>query len=269
MEEKNIRQTLRQYLLGNAEEKSINAVDSWYASFDKEDTPPLSAGEAMATKQEIWDKISPVLTEQKKTGRIHWLWKAAASVVLLAGSGAVLYKLLSKNKAADSALAWTTIKTGVGEKRAIVLQDSTRVTLDAGTTIRVQNDFSQDRRVDLVDGEAFFDVATDAAHPFIVQSDDLTTTVLGTSFVVSAYKALHNVNVGVVSGKVRVNSGGNMLSELTKNEELLYDKGRRHFRKTALDESMTAWMDGRLLLNDLSFGEMNAIVRKNFGIDVI
>ena len=59
VQERNIRQILRQYLLGRADEKDTNAVDIWYRSFDSEDIGALSEEEAAAVKQEIWDKVLP------------------------------------------------------------------------------------------------------------------------------------------------------------------------------------------------------------------
>ena len=269
MKDKNIRQTLKRYLLGNAAEEDINTVDKWYASFDSAEPLSLSEDEAAATRQEIWDKIDPVLKEKKKVWTLTWQWKAAAAVIIIAGATAVLLWLTHNRTGEGNAIAYTIVKTGIGERREIILRDSSRLMLDAGTIIRVADDFSKSRKIELVDGEVFFDVKTDVHRPFVIQSGELTTTVLGTAFTISAYKDLHNVSVGVVKGRVRVNSQAAILSILEKDEELVYNKVGKSYKKIALDESLTAWRDGRLLLNDLSFGEMNVIIRKNFGIDII
>lgn len=269
LEEKNIRQRLKQYLLGNAGEEDINAVDNWYASFDSGAPASLSEDEAAVTRQEIWDRVAPVLKEEKKVWRLTWQWKAAAAIIIIAGAAAILLRLTHNRTGEGNAMAYTTVKTGIGERKEIILRDSSRLTLDAGTTIKVGDDFSKSRKIELVDGEVFFDIKSDARRPFIIQSGELTTTVLGTAFTISAYKDLHNVSIGVVSGKVQVASKTAALSILEKDEELVYSKHDRTYKRIALDESLTAWREGRLLLNDLSFGEMNTIIRKNFGIDII
>ncbi len=268
VEEKNIKQILKRYLLGNAGEKDINAVDNWYRSFDSEALVTISEEETAAAKQEIWEKVRPVIDE--RSGRIWRLpaYARVAAMVLVIAAAAVTFLLLHK-KSDNHLIAFTSFSTGVGEKKIITLQDGSRLTLDAATTIKVQDDFSTDRKITLQDGQVFFDVKTDAQRPFIIASDGLTTTVLGTSFSISAYAALNNISIGVVSGKISVARDTATLDVLEKEEELVFNRTSSQWKKIPLDESMTAWQQGRLMLNDLSFYEMAAIMKKNFGTDIV
>ena len=268
MEEKNIRQILKRYLLGNADEKETHTVDSWYQSFDSASPMTLSEEEAAATRLEIWEKVAPVTKIERKVWVLSRPMKVAAMVILLAGAAGALYQLYSHKSRRHPTLAFNTISTGVGEKKKITLRDGSLLVLDAGTTIRVREDFSHDRKIEMVDGEVFFDVKKDDQHPFVIESGGLTTTVLGTSFNISAYKALNNISIGVVSGKLSVVSPS-LQSILEKQQELVYNKNTQSYKTMALDESLTAWQEGRVVLNDLSFDEMAAITKKNFGIDLV
>jgi ferric-dicitrate binding protein FerR (iron transport regulator) len=268
LEKQTIRQLLKRYLLGNTDERDINAVDNWYKSFDSEDRVTLSEKEAAAIRQEIWDKVQPAIRIEKKVWVLPRYLKIAAMVLIIAGAGVTLLLLKNKQLGQGTALAYTTISTGIGEKRKIIIQDGSQLILNAGTTLRIQNDFSGDRKVELVDGEVFFDVKKDGQRPFVIQSQGLTTTVLGTSFSISAYKELNNLSIGVLSGKVSVAGQSAPLSVLEKDQELVYDKNNKNFKKIALDESLTAWQQGRLLINDLSFNEMAVIIKKNYGIEL-
>ena len=275
MEEKNIRRILKRYLLGDANSDDAGAVDSWYDSFDNEDLVSLSEEETAATGQEIWDKVAPALSEgkpalseEKKVWTLPSYLKVAAMILVIAGA-AVTFLLLHNKHGQQDAIAFTTISTGVGEKKKITTQDGSQLVLNAGTTIRIQDDFSRDRKIELVDGEVFFDVKTDPQRPFAVTSGSLTTTVLGTSFNISAYKELNNLSIGVVDGKVSVVHDSAPLSVLLKEEELVFSKTNKTYKKIPLDESLTAWQRGRLVLNDLSFNEMAVLMKKNYGIDVL
>jgi len=266
LEKQKIRQLLKRYLLGNAAEKDISAVDNWYQSFDSGEPVSLSEEEAAATRQEIWGKVQSTIRGEGKVWMLPRYWKVAAMILLIAGAGGVS-QLLKNHKADQSnTIAFTTISTGIGEKKKVILRDGSQLILNAGTYLRVQNDFSGARRIELVDGEVFFDVKKDEKRPFVIQSQGVTTTVLGTSFSISAYKELNNLSIGVLSGKVSVASQFVPLSLLEKEQELVYDKGARSYKKIALDESLTAWQNGRLVLNDLSFKEMAVLIKKNFGI---
>ncbi len=268
MEEKNIRQILQQYLLGNAHEKDIKTVDNWYNSFDSEELIALPEEEAAATKQEIWEKIQQASLAEKKVRTLPSYFKVAAMILLIAGAAGTFLYVKNKIACQNKTLTYTTISTGTGKKKKITLQDGSLLTLNAGTTIRIQDDFSKDRKIELVDGEVFFEVAKDQQRPFVILSENLTTTVLGTSFNISPYTALHNLSIGVVSGKVSVVNQSSIMSILEKDEELVYDKPNKSYKTIALEESLTAWQNGRLLLNDLSFTEMTVILKKNYGIDI-
>jgi ferric-dicitrate binding protein FerR (iron transport regulator) len=227
----------------------------------------MSEEETAAIKQEIWDKVRPVVDGQRKVWRLP-AWTRVAAVILIIAGAAVTFLLLNK-KSDNHPIAFSTFSTGTGEKKIITLQDGSQLTLDAATTIKVQDDFSNDRKITLEDGQVFFDVKTDAQRPFIIESNGLTTTVLGTSFSISAYTALNNISIGVVSGKISVVRDTANLGVLEKEEELVFNKTSSRWKKIPLDESMTAWQRGRLMMNDLSFFEMAAIMKKNFGTDIV
>ncbi|WEK33854.1 MAG: FecR domain-containing protein [Candidatus Pseudobacter hemicellulosilyticus] len=266
MEAKHIRQLFKQYLLGQAPESQQDLVDNWYHSFDN--TPvELTNREKQATAQEIWDRIAAEVLTEKKVRRIPAFLKvaAAAAVVLTAG---LTWYLLQPGSPADNP-AFTVLSTRNGERSVITIKDGTRLTLNAGTTVRVYNDFTRERKLQLVDGEVFFDVQQDPARPFLIESDSLRIQVLGTTFNIAAYQQLHNISVGVVSGSISVRNQRQLQQVLKANQGLVYDKAGQYFRATMVDSSQFAWRQGRLVLNDLSFQEMALLMEKNFGVTVI
>lgn len=93
------------------------------------------------------------------------------------------------------------VSTGLGEQHSAVLSDRSIVELNTQTEIRVAFT-STERRVELVRGEAFFDVAKDPARPFIVVTDLATAKAVGTRF--SVYRAHSGTIVTVAEGRVLV-----------------------------------------------------------------
>lgn len=268
MEVKTIRQILKKYLLGNAGENEVTAVDNWFQSFDNEVPLSLSEEERQAAGLEIWEKIAPAITIEKKRRVIPLFMKVAACAAVMAGI--VLTVFLVKNRPAkNTGPVYTTVITNNGERKVITIQDGTRLTLNAGSTLYVYNDFSTTRRVDLVDGEVFFEVTKDPQRPFVIKSNEMTISVLGTSFNVSAYKELHTTSVGVVTGKVKVARDTATLDILLKGQELIYDKKLQTHTTIVMDESLLAWKEGRLILNDLPFNEMSLLMEKNFNVKIL
>lgn len=133
-----------------------------------------------------WDLIG--IERHRHMSRVHW---ALAATILLAVGAMGLWLAAARNS----------YQTEIGEQRAVVLADGSRIHLNTSTRIRV--DFDQHvRRVELQEGEALFEVAKAAARPFEVVAGKRAITALGTSFVVR--RDAQRLAVTLVEGKVAV-----------------------------------------------------------------
>ena len=93
--------------------------------------------------------------------------------------------------------------TDIGERRSITLVDGSTVDLNARSTLRIEFSKSE-RRVELLDGQALFQVAKDKSRPFIVRSGDATVRAVGTQFDVNRKDS--GTTVTVLEGRVAVYS---------------------------------------------------------------
>tara|TARA_Y100001972_G_scaffold124072_1_gene172499 strand:+ start:3627 stop:4658 length:1032 start_codon:yes stop_codon:yes gene_type:complete len=159
-------------------------------------------------KDEILKSILQVSrTPQKATKphRSYRFMRVAASVVLAIGIGLLFYYKGFNNatQVSGNQLEIQTIKkqNPKGRKSEIILSDGTRVMLNSNSTITYHSDFSQNRHIEL-DGEAYFEVAKDAEHPFRVKSGKVQTVALGTAFNVKAFEG--TVDVFLTEGSVEV-----------------------------------------------------------------
>ncbi len=92
-------------------------------------------------------------------------------------------------------------ETAIGALQAVPLSDGSRITLNTDTQINV--DLTQtERRVNLAQGEAYFEVAKDPSRPFVVNAGDKRVIAVGTQF--SVRREGDDVRVFVTEGKVRV-----------------------------------------------------------------
>lgn len=94
-----------------------------------------------------------------------------------------------------------TYSTGIGEQRSLILADGSTVELNARSRIRVRY-LDDERRIDLIEGQALFQVAKNAHRPFIVRVNDTQVRAVGTQFDV--YRKDTGTVVTVVEGKVSV-----------------------------------------------------------------
>jgi transmembrane sensor len=121
----------------------------------------------------------------------RFAWAAAA--VLLIGAGLALFIRQTPQE----------FRTALGEQRSLLLADGSRATLNTASTIEVI--FQKSRReVRLVQGEALFEVAHDAARPFVVRAGNALLKDVGTQFNVDIRS--NGTTVTVVEGQVAVGS---------------------------------------------------------------
>lgn len=121
------------------------------------------------------------------------------------------------------------------ERKQLQLADGTRVWLSPNSKLKYPEEFKAEQRVVNLDGEAFFEVAHDADHPFIIQSGKVNTRVLGTSFNISAYPQQADISVTLVTGKVSVAlQKDNSISEMTiiANQQAVINKAEEKISKS-------------------------------------
>lgn len=91
-----------------------------------------------------------------------------------------------------------------GKKSQLVLEDGTKVWLNAGSKMAFPTKFTGKERVVFLEGEAYFDVVHNEKVPFLVNTNDITVKVLGTKFNLLAYGADHHTETVLIEGKVTV-----------------------------------------------------------------
>ncbi|MEM9593093.1 MAG: FecR domain-containing protein [Acidobacteriota bacterium] len=148
----------------------------------------------------------PVHRRRRSWGLPTGVLRASVACLAVAAVSLSLWWLLA---AGDS------YRTANGEQRVVDLGDGSRLHLNVSTELDVsmQNDA---RRVTLVQGQAFFDVASDPSRPFVVTAGDKEITVLGTKFDVLLRG--EDTRVTVIEGRVAVTSLGPAHSETLRVE---------------------------------------------------
>lgn len=94
-----------------------------------------------------------------------------------------------------------TYRTDIGEQRSLTLADGSTLELNSNSVVRVRYT-ERERHIDLLAGQALFDVAKDKARPFIVKTGDTQVRAVGTQFDV--YRKSRGTTVTVIEGRVAV-----------------------------------------------------------------
>jgi len=119
------------------------------------------------------------------------------------------------------------IMVSPGSRSKVQLPDGSQVWVNSGSRLTYENSFKGKTREVQLDGEAYFDVVKDAAHPFIVHTSGIDIKVLGTAFNVKAFKVDPTIEATLIHGSIEVinkNQPGSPKVMLKPHEKLVYNK---------------------------------------------
>jgi transmembrane sensor len=190
-------------------------------------------------------------------GRMGWLVASG-----LAAAAAIALAITPFSILAPATQAFATAK---GEHRTVRLADGSTIDLNAGSTLSVSLS-AHERRVVMSEGEAVFDVARDAARPFLIAVGDRTVRVVGTRFDVRRRGG--KLSVAVERGLVEVAPADGAAGRgfrLHPGQRLDHLEGAADVRLSAVDPAqIEGWKVGRLIYRDAPLADVVADLNEQF-----
>ncbi|WP_103070429.1 FecR family protein [Aquimarina sediminis] len=185
------------------------------------------------------------------------------------------YKNTSTNTQVKQ-LEYNELAIPYGKKLQLILSDGTTVHLNAGSTLKYPVKFlkGKERKV-FLSGEAYFDIAKDIEHPFIVNTQNINVRALGTKFNVNSYTEDNEINTVLVEGSVGVYQkdeqfNSNTSTILKPGYKFTWDKSGNSFDVNEVDiNEYTAWTEGKLLFKSKSFSEIIKILERNYDVVIV
>jgi ferric-dicitrate binding protein FerR (iron transport regulator) len=169
----------------------------------------------------------------------------------------------------DRVNQWAVLEVPKKLDYQLLLPDGSRVWLNASSSVRFPYVFSGATREVFLEGEGYFEVSKDAAHPFIVHAGATAVRVLGTSFNINTYKrdkpvtslvegavmvAANTDSVRLGPGHQAVYTGNSLATAPFDTEEVLsWMKGIYYFRNTRLRDIcdiLSRWYDVKVVVED-------------------
>jgi len=207
-------------------------------------------------KKKYQDQFASTESIEAFAPRENWFKKhritAVAILTLLTIFGSGYFILPSAPKSTNKVSEYKSIVAGKGIRKAITLPDGTKVWLngDSKLTYNVKMNEGDTRMVSLT-GEAFFDVAHDKEHPFVIRTDKVSIKVLGTAFNVSAYPNDKKCETTLLRGSIEltVNDDSNQKFLLKPAEKFALISEERE--KTS-DNSIHKNEGGKLVIEHLT-----------------
>lgn len=169
---------------------------------------------------------------------------------------------------------FNTLITPRGSTYQLKLSDGTEITLNSGSTLRYPTQFKENVRQVFLTGEAYFDVAHDERHPFIVSADKVDITVLGTRFNVSSYPddPLQKTTLFQGSVKITEEKGGGKKKEvlLKPGYEAVIQKNEGKIVVNRIkDENEPGWKENMLVFENETLGNIMRKLGREYDIRVV
>lgn len=178
------------------------------------------------------------------------------------------FKTARQPKLADI-IAMNTLTTPRGGQYEVVLPDGTKVWLNAASSLRYPTSFSgNERRVELT-GEAYFEVAKNAAQPFFVKTTSQTVEVLGTHFNINSYSDEVSTKTTLLEGSINVtNTSGMPLVKLKPGQQAIGTINGMKVNTAADVEEAVAWKNGKFMFKNTDLPTIMRLLSRWYDVDV-
>lgn len=160
---------------------------------------------------------------------------------------------------------YNTLSTAKGETYMLTLPDKSKVWLNAASSLTYRASLSeQGKRVVRLSGEAYFQVAKDKVHPFVVKTDQQEVEVLGTHFNINSYTDEAIANTTLLEGSIRINKK----LILKPNEQAnLYKNGAIVVSRAS--ENAVAWKDGNFVFEKENIESIMRKVARWYNVEIV
>ena len=163
--------------------------------------------------------------------------------IIKKASGEIVYDMTGAKGSAIAQNSFNTIATPRGGTYHVLLEDGSKVWLNAASSIKFPSAFSATERTVELKGEAYFEIAKNSTRPFTVKVEGQAIQVLGTKFNVNSYADESKLATTLIEGSVKVSNqfGNVILKPGEQSQSTVHQK--INIRQVETEEFL-AWKDG-------------------------
>lgn len=162
---------------------------------------------------------------------------------------------------------YDTLSIPRGGTYQLTLADGSRIWLNSSSAIRFPENFNhKERKVELLYGEAYFEISHNAEKPFRVAAQSQTVEVLGTHFNISSYTEEPTIKTTLLEGSVKI-SAPNGLEVIKPGQQAIVGNGQIRVAEVNTEEAV-AWKNGYFRFNGEKIGSVMRKLSRWYNIEV-
>ena len=224
----------------------MRCEEIWFSAVSEEELEKYDADKAFeAFRRKV--EAAGKRTARVGTGR-RWrtVLRYAAAVAVLCLVAHFAYRQGGQDL--QDTLAQIEVEAPEGSQTRMRLPDGTLVVLNAGSRMVYGQDFGVENREVELEGEGYFEVASNADRPFIVESDKQNILVTGTRFNINSYPADNVIETTLLEGRIIFNlSEGNKSIVMRPGEQIIYNHAENtiEVKRPENPDDAIDWIDSR------------------------
>lgn len=212
-------------------------------------------------------QITQKIENNKRSKKRYFLVAAtgiAAGIIIMIG----LFGLLSFPNT-NPTHTMVSFKTETGNRSVVILPDSSKVWLNAQTTLSYNADFVNSNRNIFLSGEGYFEVKH-SNKPFIVHTHDLQVKVYGTKFNVSAYPDDAQITTCLESGQISIKQPNAAKLYVEPGQLVTYEKLTSSFNLTKVNpEEYTGWRMNKMYLHNEPLRNLARKLERQYNVTIL
>lgn len=231
-----------------------------------------SSGKATSrTFSELMRLNKRIDAAEKARRRLRGVFSAVAVAASLAVVAMATFMITRRAYTVSPLDATVSLVAEYGQTKSITLEDGTRVSLNAGSTLLYPKTFKGGSRIVYLTGEGNFSVAKDPSRPFIVKSAHMDVQALGTCFCVHSYAGENTVRTTLKEGRVKVDvpAAGEESYFLEPGMQIVYSIAENNVTLARVDAAkVMSWEDGYLSFTNATFPYIVSVLERRFNVTI-
>lgn len=276
---------LIKFLLKETSEEETTAIEKWLAADPANvseflelekiwESSQLLAPKSPVNEELAWLNFREKLNKKEKVGVLQhksavpdqnvvslqrkYTWINVAAVFILALGAWVFYEVLTPEQYMDLAANQEVITQK--------LPDGSELTLNKKSALSYASDFKTDRSVRLDSGEVFFNVAPDKSHPFIIEVDQVSVKVVGTSFNVKHKN--QQTEVIVETGIVKVSLKGETINLVAGERVLINSSSEKLLKEQNQDQLYNYYRTRTFVLKNTPLWKFSEVLNQAYDVKI-